>query len=391
MILYLGWFFASVILCLTTLRASRSTQVFLMALFMLVLGVFVGLGDMLGGYDRYIYGEIFDSMTDYRLAGNNPWMSYAFAFYGTEFGYGTWEALMTYVTANRYIFIFASTIVIYILLIVSLRQYVENIPFAVIMFMGLWFFFTFTYLRQVMGCAICWLAVRYIIKRNLSLFLLVIFIGYSFHNSAIIFLPMYFLPVKKFPKTQVVTIMAIALLIGLTPIPQGLFSVYGEMNEARIGTMDYMKDAGFRWAYLIEAVFFLYVILSNYKKIENQRNEIVMLNMALIFCAILLLFVRSENGGRLGWLYMIGVLCTLSNICIYNKNIQLHGRLLIVICFFLFIRIFNAWQIGLQLYPYKTFLTDGYRDGDPIHAKYEYDPRYDNDKFYRPAFILFNK
>jgi hypothetical protein len=141
-----------------------------MALFMLVLGGFVGLGDMLGGYDRYIYGEIFDSMTDQRLAGNNPWMSSAFAFYGTEFGYGTWEALMTYVTANRYIFIFASTMVIYILLIISLRQYVENIPFAVIMFMGLWFFFTFTYLRQVMGCAICWLAVRYIIKRNLSLF-----------------------------------------------------------------------------------------------------------------------------------------------------------------------------------------------------------------------------
>lgn len=390
MILYLGWFFASVILCLTTLRASRGTQTFLMALFMLVLGVFVGLGDMLGGYDRYIYGEIFDSMTDQRLAGNNPWMSSAFAFYGTEFGYGTWEALMTYVTANRYIFIFASTIVIYILLIVSLRQYVENIPFAVIMFMGLWFFFTFTYLRQIMGCAICWLAVRYIIKRNLSLFLLVIFIGYSFHNSAIIFLPMYFLPVKKFPKTQVITIMTIALLIGLTPIPQGLFSVYGEMNEARIGTMGYMRDAGFRWAYLIEATFFLYVILSNYKKIENQRNEIVMLNMALIFCAILLLFVRSENGGRLGWFYMIGILCTLSNICIYNKRIQPHGGLLIVICFFLFIRIFNAWQIGLQLYPYKTFLTDGYRDGDPIHAKYEYDPRYDNDKFYRPAFILFN-
>ena len=137
MIIYLGWFFASVILCLTTLKASRRTQVLLMALFMMALGVFVGLGDMLGGYDRYIYGQVFDTIADERLAGNTPWKSDAFAIYSTEFGYGTWEVLMTYVTANRYIFIFASTIVIYILLIISLKQYVENTPFAVVIFMGL--------------------------------------------------------------------------------------------------------------------------------------------------------------------------------------------------------------------------------------------------------------
>ena len=383
MIIYLLWFLGSVLLCYGTLKASKKVQVQLSAFFLLALGIFVGLGDMLGGYDRYIYAELFDGMADFNRIGGNPWTSFAFAFYGGEFGYGTFCALLTYITGNRYIFIFIATIAIYILLIHSLKQYVDNTPFAVVMFMGLWFFFTFTYLRQVIGCTIVWLSIKYIIERDWKRFLIVWFIGFSFHNSAVIFLPMYFIPVRKFSKKQILTVMAIALFVGLTPLPQALFSAYGEVNADRM-TATYAMDAGFRWAYLMEASFFLYVIIKAYKNISNHAKDVVMLNIALVFCAILLFFIRSENGGRLGWYYMIGVMCTLSNICVKNKKVLSQGVLMFVVCFLLFFRILDGW--GIQLSPYKTFLTDGYRAGDIIHDKFEYDFAYDEDKFYRPAF-----
>ena len=387
MILYLLWFFASVLICYGTLNSSRKEQMTAMTLFMLALGLFVGFGDMLGGYDRYIYAELFDSMADVTHVGGNPWTTYSFEFYDSEFGYGTLCALLSYITGNRYIFIFIVTMIIYILLIISLREYVDNVPFAVVMFMGLWFFFTFTYLRQVIGCTVVWLSIRYIIKRNLPMFLLVWFIGYSFHNSAIIFLPMYFLPIRKFKQEHVVYVMIAALIIGLTPIPQGLFTTYGEIDAERAGVDDYEVDAGFRWEYLMEAVFFLYLILMNYRIISKEKKDIVMLNMALVFCAILLMFIRSLNGGRLAWMFMIGILCTLSNICVKRRQVLQQGVMMIAVCLLLFIRILNAWNTSL--YPYKTFLTDGYRDNDPIHEKYEYDFRYDSDKFYRPAFWVF--
>ena len=383
MIIYLAWFFASVILCMLTLRYGRRTQMVAMSLFMIALGAFVGLGDMLGGYDRYIYAELFDSIANSNRMGDNPWTTDAFAFYGTEFGYGTWEALLSYITANRYIYILITTMTIYILLIISLRQYVDNAPFAVVIFMGLWFFFTFTYLRQVMACTVCWFAVKYIIERKFVPFLIVWFIGYSLHNSAIIFLPAYFIPIRKFPIKWVIWVMVGAMLLGLTPFPQALFDAYGDVNEERIGAGQYAMDAGFRWAYLIEAVFFLFVILTNYKQIALQKKNIVMLNMALVFCALLLVFVRSENGGRLGWLFMIGVMCTMSNICIdlKNKRMLTNGALMMVVAFFLFFRILTGWSF--QLYPYKTFLTNGFREGDLVHETFEYDPSYDVDKFYR--------
>ena len=198
MLIYFILFFLAVALCYGTLSSDRKTQMTAMTVYMLAIGIFVGLGDMLGGYDRYIYAELFDRMADHTNAGRSPWLSYSFAFYGSEFGYGTFCALLTYITGNRYIFIFIATMVIYVLLIQALRKYVDNAPFAVVMFMGLWFFFTFTYLRQVMGAAIVWLSVEYIIKRDLKRFLLIWFIAFSFHNSAIVFLPLYFLPFRKF-------------------------------------------------------------------------------------------------------------------------------------------------------------------------------------------------
>lgn len=389
MLLYLGWFLASVLILYGTLGQSKEDQKAMVTYFLIALGIFVGLGDMLGGYDRYIYGELFDRMADVTHAGGNPWLSYSFQFYGSEFGYGTFCALLSYITGNRYIFIFITTMVIYTLLIISLRQYVDNAPFAVVMFMGLWFFFTFTYLRQVLGCTMMWLAVKYIIERNLKLFLLVWFIGFSFHNSCLLFLPMYFVPMKKLNRQKVIYIMVAALLIGLTPIPQGLFASYGELDSERANVAGYNTDAGFRVAYLVEAVFFLYIILLHYNNISTKAKDIVMLNMALVFCAILLLFIKSENGGRIGWMFMIGVICTLSNVCIKGKLLLKQGVMMLVVCFILYFRILNAWNSSL--YPYKTFITDGFRQNDPIHEQYEYDGHYDLDKFYRPAFWFLEK
>lgn len=384
MLLYLGWFLASVLILYGTLGQSKENQKAMVTYFLIALGIFVGLGDMLGGYDRYIYAELFDSMADVTHAGGNPWQSFSFEFYGSEFGYGTFCALLSYITGNRYIFIFILTMVIYTLLIISLRQYVDNAPFAVVMFMGLWFFFTFTYLRQVLGCTIMWLAVKYIIDRNLKLFLLVWFIGFSFHNSCIMFLPMYWVPIKKLNRQMVLYIMIAALLIGLTSIPQGLFASYGEIDEDRINVSGYAADAGFRIAYFVEAVFFLYVILTHYHDISNKAKDIVMLNIALVFCAILLVFIKSENGGRIGWMFMIGVICTLTNVCVKQRQLLRQGVMMLVVSFFLFYRVLNAWYFNLG--PYKTFLTPGHTAAEWIYDGYEYDTYYDVDKFHRPAF-----
>lgn len=351
-------------------------------LYLLFLALFVGFSDMLGGYDRYIYGEVFDTIADVTTNQRSYLDNNVFLFFPSEPGYIILNILLSYITENRYIFIFIYTLIIYTLLFISLKRYAQNYPLTLAIFLGLWFFFTFTYLRQVLGATIAWLGIVYVIERRFWKFLLVFLIAWSIHKSAIIFFPIYFIPIKKYPARIVLLVMAIALLIGLSPIPNVLFNAYGDSSIVEQQD-DYSSSGSIRIAYLFEAFVFLYIILSQYKAIRKEKSEIVLLNIALIFCAILLIFARSENGGRLSWYYIIGLILTLSNIGSRYRKKSMLSFGLIFLSLFLYVRIYASWQSFYYLYPYKTFFTNGYRKMDTVHDIYEYDEKYDVEKLYR--------
>ena len=367
------------------LRLKSQSQLVFLASYLLFLALFVGMSDMFGGYDRYIYGEAFDSIADTTTEHGSYRANNAFDYFPSEPGYTLLNIFISFFTANRYIFILAITFLIYTLLFVSLKKYADNYAFAVILFMGLWFYFSFTYLRQVLGATIVWLSIDYIVQRRFWKFLLVVLIAMSVHKSAIIFFPVYFIPMRKFPPRMIIRLMLLVLLVGISPIPNALFSAYGDVSSVEM-QKDYSASGGFRIAYALEAFFFIYFIINRYRYVKTDRQSIVMLNMTLLFCATLLFFVRSENGGRLSWYYMIGVIVTISQLATTGVNKRQVSLFMIALCLFLNARIYNSWQVFLNLYPYKTFLTDGFRRGDYSYINYEYDEGYTNDKLYRAPF-----
>lgn len=349
---------------------------------MTFLALFVGLSDMLGGYDRYIYGACFDEVADVVRDGRNIFATTAlFHMFPKEFGYCFLNIGISIFTANRYVFILIATLIIYICLYLSFKRHTNNYAFAIIIFLGLWFFFSFTYLRQVLGASIGWLALKYVSERDLKRFLIIVFIAATFHNSAIMLLPLYFVPVRAFEKKHILMVMGVLFLLGMSGGPGTLFDAYGNAIEDDRVQQNIEYASGFRIAYFIEAVFFLYFILKNYDLITETEEQTVMANAALIFCGILLFFVKSENGGRLAWYYMIGIISTLTYIATWEQRVSNNAIALIALSFFLYFRVLTAW--GGLLSPYKTFFTDGIRDGDVIYMKYEYDQRYSVDKFYR--------
>jgi len=353
------------------------------------LALFVGFADMLGGYDRYLYAELFDSIYDLRVndKGFSP------KFYASERGYMIFNYLISFITGNRYIFILLFTITVYIFVYLSFKEYTENYPLAIVLFLALMFFFTFTYLRQVMAVVISWYSLRYIVRRKPLQFALCVLLATTFHNSAVIFMPMYFVPAIKFNKNVVKSVMVILLIMGITPLPGALFSGFGAFLGTDSRIAQYVEDydsisGGFRLDYIIEAVFFLYVILHNYNVLAEDKKTIVLQNTAIVFCGVLLFFVRSSSGGRLGWYYMIGLIATVSSIMVHSRMPNIR-RFMKLVCFLLYFRIVFFW--GILLSPYKTFLTNGHREGDYIYQRFEYDYKYDQDKFYRPAFNIFDK
>lgn len=348
--------------------------------YMFGLAFFVGLGDMLGGYDRYIYGEIFDSVADDLYAGISMSDSFALAYWESGFMFLNW--LIAHITGNRYIFILIITLIIYTNFYIAFKRHVTNYPLAFIVFLGLMFFFSFTYLRQILGCSFAMLSIKYLLERKRWKFFAIILLVFLMHKSGIIFALMYFVPLKKFSRLTVMTIFAICLVLGVSGFVSSVYDMYIEVADVD-NRFDYARQDDVRVAYLLEVVVFSFLLFNNYKYLGKKESDIVFLNMSLVFCCILLTFIRSENGGRMSWYFIVGLIVTLANMIksVPRQKIRQLQAILIILFLGLFFRITVSW--GDLVSPYKSFLTSGYRQEDKIRPKFEYDYHYDDDKFYR--------
>ncbi len=355
--------------------------------YMGALALFVGLADMFGGYDRYIYGDVFDQIADGVTYGMDYRSAWALNFY--EPGYSAFSYAIALITENRYIYIFIVTMLIYYCIYKAFEKNMTNYPLALVLFLSLVFYFTFTYLRQVLAFSVAWLGVTYLVERKKWKFFAVVLLVALLHKSGIVFAILYFMPLKKWKPRSVILILVFCALVGFSGVTGVLYDAYASVSEQE-SLNNYSTGSGVRIAYFLEVVFFIAVILLNYKRIEPSRRNLVFLNMAWAFCAFLLLFIRSSDGGRVAWFFTLGIIYTVTLVC-NTQQAQIiikngFGSLMIVVMLALYVRVFIAWQSYNNLYPYKTFLTDGYRIPDYSWSRYEYDHRYDQDKFYRPAF-----
>lgn len=381
MLIYLFVYIVALLAFLLLAKQSQRSGMFL-GLFFLYVVIFIGLGDMIGGYDRYIYGEMFDLVAD-ELRGSRDLTTMMSTVQGNEYGYFAWEYIVAHITSNRYVFILLSTLLMYVLYFIAFRTYIENYPVATLMFLGLFYYFTMTYFRQVLACGFIWIGIKYVWERKFIKFMLFLVLAYGFHSSALIFFPFYFVPIRKYSYAVVISVMIVALLLGLTSIPSMLLS---ESSDSR--STDYTRDiSGGRIEYVLEAVFFLALIFWNYTRIPETKKDLVLLNSSIAFCAVLLFFIRFGQGGRIAWYFMIGLFYTFSKLA----QSATHGRdikgIVLILSLFLFLRVSFLWAFNLT--PYKTFLSDGYPSGDRwIYDKYEYDSQYTQDKLYRPIIDL---
>lgn len=368
-------------------RHKKSSSSFFF-FFMLVAALFIGLGDMIGGYDRYIYGEVFDSIADEMRSGRNL-SRLLYLVNGKEFGYFVWQVIVSIFTPNRYIFILITILTIYYLFFRVMKKYLLKYPLSVILFMGMMFYFSMTYLREVFAIAILWQGIRYIWERKFWKYTFFVVLAASFHTSILIALVMYFIPIKRYSKKTIIIWLILCFIVGMTPLPNIILASAGSLTEKNTGEVNAyeLQEQGFRIEYVLEVLFFIWLIFKNYNKIDTDKRTLTFLNMTIVLCFILLFFMRFGQGGRFAWPFYIGVFYIIPYLMSKNKTSLPLTSIVLVVFSLLFIRISIAWE-SLNV-PYTTFLTNGTPAGDgKIFNKYEYDLNYVDDKFYRPAFDI---
>ena len=382
MLIYLLVFVVAWVYLMMTQGTKYASSPVLLACVLAYMAIFIGLGDMIGGYDRYIYGEMFDVIADETRRDANYIRIYYFVN-GSEWGYFVWEILVSFVTRNRYIFILLTTLMMYVLYFFAIKRYIHDYPLAVIVFLGFFFYFSITYLRQAIAVGILWNAVDCIWKRNWRRYFLLTALAISFHNSAFIAIPLYFLGTKRYSHNLVVALLSVCLIIGLTPLPQMMLAFSGDVADMSYRAEQYANDVvGVRYDYILQVSVLYFLIYQNRRVLPDNKKTNGFLNLLYAYFGLLLIFIRFGQGGRFGWYMIIAVIYLFTEIS-KNKNLLMDVKNMVVaLSFVLFFRITNVWAFNLT--PYKTFLTPGYPSGDLyIYEKWEYDELYTIDKFYR--------
>lgn len=173
--------------------------------------VFYFLKDNKVGTDYVVYLNHFQNILpyDWRFLdfGEIPYPNF-------EKGYLCFTHIISLISQTDIFFTFVMALVMSVLPMISIRRFSNPVWIGIFLFFALGIYTdSFNILRQTIAMYICWLSISFIVKRALVRFLLVTLLAFSFHKTALVFIPVYFLFSIKFSwKFYVVAFVAIGML-----------------------------------------------------------------------------------------------------------------------------------------------------------------------------------
>lgn len=201
--------------------------------------------------------------------------------------------------------------------------------------------FQLTGFRQAIAMSICLVSTEFIKKKELLNFLILVFLACTFHKTAIVFFPFYYLANR--PKTLIHNFLSILVFI-VSILFAGSITQFG--NE--LLDMNYGKYIGNKWGGLVPiTIYVVALILSgiNSKKIDDKLT----FNMSFIGLTIYCMRYTTLALERISFFYTPGVIILLPNAIVKLRNIRLRSVLYlfaIILAISLFIYRLNSSEIG---------------------------------------------
>uniref|UniRef100_UPI0039A62E88 EpsG family protein n=1 Tax=Ornithobacterium rhinotracheale TaxID=28251 RepID=UPI0039A62E88 len=351
MIPYLLIFALAIMVYLSNPLKNKTLVYFFLACLMLI----TGLRDMIGGFDVYIYAEVFEV---YR--GNSLYFYTPF-----EKGFLTYYYLLQKISTKREFLFFITAIVTYTVHFIVIKKNTENISISLFVYFCKFFIYSFVYLRQGLAMAVIWLSISLIINKKYFYSLLIITLAFTLHRSSIIFLPFVFVANRKFNNYQLLLGGFIVLFLSFSPLGNALKeSTVESINiEKASGYID--KDSGVNIFYLIEALTLFILGLSFRNYFYQTKKGIAIFNGFTLYVFFTLATLTNASFLRLTWYYFIFLVLAVPYM--YNAIQEVKFRNFFKLCIGIyfgavFIRLLFLWDGG-DLMPYKTIFQDFDRQG----------------------------
>lgn len=369
MLPYLFIFFLASILFF---RAYRKVD-FLIYFFVFVSIMMAGLRDMIGGFDVYIYAEVYEVLRGKYLFIYNPF----------EKGFLVYYYILQYIETSREFLFFATALVMTLLHFYTIKKLSPNVGMSLFIYFCKFFLFSFVYIRQGLAMGILWLCLSFLIQRKYWYVLPFIVLTFFFHIFSIAFAPFLLAAHWKFKQEQLALIAFTILFISVTPLGIFLTSFVAESADSEKLSIYTNKSGGINFFYLIEGGLGILLSILFQKYFYKNQRETVIFNGFFMYSVMILAGLTNATFIRFSWYYFIFVVIALPYIYYYYKleNIQFKSIFKILLFLYyslVFFRLLIVYDGG-DFMPYKTIFQDFERNGKWEFMEYRQRHRIPND------------
>ncbi|MXV39010.1 hypothetical protein GO491_10050 [Flavobacteriaceae bacterium Ap0902] len=329
----------------------------LVTVFLLVFIGLAGFRDMIGGFDVYIYSEV------YEVLKGSDLLLYPYF----EKGYLGYYYLLQFISGKREFMFFATAVIMTLLHFKSIKEYSPNLGMSLFIYFCKFFLFSFVYLRQGLAMGVIWLAISFLINKKYWQVALLAALAFMFHRSSIVFIPFLFIAHRQFNNLQLGLIAFLIIFISLTPLGDMALGFVGDVSESRKFAAYASRSGGVNIFYLIEGGIGVYLALLFQKYFYYNRNTTVIFNGFFMYSLTILAGLTNATFIRFSWYYFIFVVIALPYIYYFYKYQNagfkpLFKNLLFIYYALVFFRLLILYDGG-DFMPYKSIFQDFDRGG----------------------------
>ncbi|MGG1676530.1 EpsG family protein [Neobacillus sp. NRS-1170] len=206
--------------------------------------------------------------------------------------------LINYLCGNFHWVIFISALLAIPLKIFVINKYSEDKLLSLfIYFTGVFIMYDMGVIRQGISIAIAFFSIQYILNRSLIKFLAVILLASSFHVTALVFIPLYFISSSRFTRKAIYGILIVLLAFSLFDIGKYiLITVFNllpfEMIVKKVNYYANINTANITLSLLKRMVLFIICVEFFIRKGINDAKSLLFLNG--FFLSIILMGLFSS-------------------------------------------------------------------------------------------------
>ena len=370
-------YFCPIVLCFLSWAIPKLRNSQLWYKFVLIyLCLFLCFGYMCGSDWRY-YEPLYEELDPLDI----------YSTYKLEPGYGLWMGIFKLFGFGFWPFFIVTKIVAFAIF----SKFVTKLSGKYCYLVWAYFLPSFGYylfvdnpMRNLLAISIFLLSLQYIYQRSLKKYLLFTLIAFSFHITAIITIPLYFILNRSIStKVWVITLLCFWLIFVDPNIISILISNFTGVspyiaNKITLYFVDGAEEGGgsgvFTWG-AIPSLVFCFLILFFRNKIEKQPNGLFVLNGSLIFLLFYRLGLTVSIFFRLQ--LFVAVLYSVSIGFLIESFVKSSRKLYIVYIFLLSSLIASKLVYIPKYVPYTSYLPYMLSGNFPSY-EYRFDYNYEH-------------